>query len=265
MTAVRAVKVRAGYGGRPALHGVSAELRGGGWLAVVGPNGAGKSTLLKVLAGLLPFHGEVALDGKRAERLSRKEKARLIGYAPQNPVLPGGLRVTDYVLLGRTPHLGPLAREGRVDLSIVDDVLARLDLADLAGRKLHTLSGGERRRAVLARVLAQRARILLLDEPTAGLDLGHAQELLELLDRLRSEDGTTVVSTVHDLTLAAQYAGRLLLLAGGEVAADGAPAEVLTPDLLARHYGAAADVLVAPRGELVIAPIRRGQAPAKGA
>ncbi|MFD2418706.1 ABC transporter ATP-binding protein [Amycolatopsis pigmentata] len=261
MTAVRVVDVHAGYGGRPALRGVSAELRGGGWLAVVGPNGAGKSTLLKAVAGLLPFRGDVTLDGKRAELLSRKEKARLIGYAPQNPVLPEGLRVADYVLLGRTPHLGPLAREGRDDLSIVDNSLARLDLTGLAGRKLRTLSGGERRRAVLARVLAQRARILLLDEPTAGLDLGHAQELLELLDRLRSEDGTTVVSTVHDLTLAAQYAEELLLLADGEVAAAGAPAEVLTPDRLARHYGATADVLVASRGELVIAPTRRGPAP----
>lgn len=265
MTAVRAVDVRAGYGGRPVLSGVSTELRGGDWLAVVGPNGAGKSTLLKVIAGLLPFDGEVTLDGKRAELFSRKEKARLIGYAPQNPALPGGLGVADYVLLGRTPHLGPLARESRADLSIVDDVLARLDLTGLAGRKLRTLSGGERRRAVLARVLAQRARILLLDEPTAGLDLGHAQELLELLDRLRGEDGTTVVSTVHDLTLAAQYADRLLLLADGEVAAAGAAAEVLTPDRLARHYGATADVLTAPHGELVIAPIRRGQTSANKA
>ena len=164
--------------------------------------------------------------------------------------------MTDYVLLGRTPQLGLLGRESPADLSIVDDVLARLDLRGMAGRRLRTLSGGERQRAVLARVLAQRASLLLLDEPTTSLDIGHAQMLLELIDRLRREDGTTVVSTLHDLTFAAQYADSLVLLDGGEVAASGPPAQVLSPDRLARHYGARAEVLTARRGELVVAPIR---------
>jgi ABC-type cobalamin/Fe3+-siderophores transport system ATPase subunit len=255
LTALRLRNVRTGYN-RTVVHGVSAELPSGGWLAVVGPNGAGKSTLLKAVAGVLPFDGEICFDDRPVERLSRKEKARLVGYAPQNPVLPDGLTVTDYVLLGRTPHLGPLAREGAADLSIVDEVLARLDLAELAGRKLRTLSGGERQLAVLARVLAQRTGLLLLDEPTTGLDIGHAQTLLELADRLRREDGITVVSTLHDLTFAAQYADRLLLIDGGTVAASGAPGEVLTPELLKRHYGAAATVLRTPEGDLTVTPIR---------
>lgn len=256
MTGLRLRDVRAGYGARTVLAGVSAELQSGGWLAVVGPNGAGKSTLLKTLAGLLPFTGEITFDGRRAELLSRKEKARLVGYAPQSPVLPEGFTVTDYVLLGRTPHLGALARESAADLSIVDDVLARLDLRALAGRRLRTLSGGERQLVVLARVLAQRTNLLLLDEPTTGLDLGHAQALLELVDRLRREDGITVVSTLHDLTFAAQYAERLLLIDGGTVAAEGTADEVLTADRLNHHYGARAAVLSAPEGDLVVAPIR---------
>lgn len=255
MTALRLRNVRVRYQ-RTVVHGVSADLPSGSWLAVVGPNGAGKSTLLKAVAGVLAFEGEISFDGRRAQRLTRKEKARLVGYAAQDPVLPDGLTVTDYALLGRTPYLSPLAREGAADLSIVDDVLTRLDLGALAGRRLGTLSGGERRLAVLARVLTQRTGLLLLDEPTTGLDIGHAQTLLELVDRLRREDGITVVSTLHDLTFAAQYAQRLLLLDGGTVAAEGAPGEVLTPQVLKLHYGATAAVLSAPEGDLAVAPIR---------
>ncbi|MEU6644184.1 ABC transporter ATP-binding protein [Saccharomonospora sp. NPDC046836] len=257
MTGVRLHGVGAGYGDRPAVRDVSAEIAEGGWLAIVGPNGAGKSTLLKAIAGLVPCHGTVEFDGTAAESLSRKELARLIGYAPQNPALPAGLTVTDYVLLGRTPHLGRLARESRADLSIVEDTLERLDLRTLAGRTLRTLSGGEAQRAVLARVLAQQTRLLLLDEPTTGLDIGHAQALLERLDRLRREDGTTVVSTLHDLTFAAQYADELVLLDGGEVVAAGKPADVLTTDRLSQHYGAETEVLTTSAGHPVVAPVRR--------
>jgi iron complex transport system ATP-binding protein len=256
MTTLHLRNVHAGYGGRPVVREVTVDVPSGSWLAIVGPNGAGKSTLLKTMAGLLSGSGEILIDGRAARTLSRKDKARRVGYAPQDPIMPDGLTVTDYALLGRTPHLGLLAREGATDLSIVDDVLERLDLRGLAGRKLGTLSGGERQRAVLARVLTQHAGLLLLDEPTTGLDIGHAQAMLELIDRLRREDGTTVVSTLHDLTFAAQYAEHVLLLADGEVAAAGTPVEVLTPQALARHYGAAADIL-STEGGIVVAPARR--------
>jgi iron complex transport system ATP-binding protein len=249
-------EVSAGYGAARVVAGVSAELAAGGWLAIIGPNGAGKSTLLKAIVGVARSDGEILLDGTPARALGSRQRARRIGYAPQIPVLPEGLTVTDYVLLGRTPHLGPLAREGRRDLEIVEQVLARLDLSSLAGRALRTLSGGERQRAVLARVLAQRAGLLLLDEPTTGLDIGHAQALLDLVDRLRAEDGTTVVSTLHDLTFAAQYADRLLLLAGGRVVASGTPAQVLTRETVRRHYAAEVEVLSTGRGQLVVAPSR---------
>lgn len=257
MTALRLADVGAGYGGPPVVRDVSVSVGEGRWLAVLGPNGAGKSTLLKAVAGLVPRTGEVWLGEREAARLSTRERARLVGYAPQSPELPPGLTVTDYVLLGRTPHLRPLAAEGPGDLAVVDDVLARLDLADLAGRRLHALSGGERQRAVLARTLAQRTGVLLLDEPTSGLDVGHAQALLELVDRLRREDGTTVVTTLHDLTLAGQYADELLLLDAGRPVAAGKPDEVLTAPLLARHYGADLEVLRTTEGHPVVAPRRR--------
>ncbi|GAA3435791.1 ABC transporter ATP-binding protein [Kutzneria kofuensis] len=257
MTALRLSAVTAGYRGRPVVRDVTVDVPAGSWLAIIGPNGAGKSTLLKSVAGLVSATGDVLVGGRSVAALGHRERARLIGYAPQTPSLPEGLTVTDYVLLGRTPHLGPLGREGHSDLEIVSGALRRLDLAGLSNRPLRTLSGGERQRAVLARVLAQQAGVLLLDEPTTGLDIGHAQSLLELVDQLRKADGTTVISTLHDLTLAAQYPDRVLLLDNGEVAAVGTPAEVLTADRLSRHYAASVTVLTAPDGSLVVSPSRR--------
>ncbi|WP_016698191.1 ABC transporter ATP-binding protein [Actinoalloteichus spitiensis] len=256
MNALRASAVTAGYRGRPVLRAVDAEVPTGGWLGVIGPNGAGKSTLIRTLAGLLPHQGTVTVDGAPIEGLRPRQRARVLGYAPQTPELPTGLTVTDYVLLGRSPYLAPLGREGRSDLRVVAEVLARLDLAGLATRPLATLSGGERQRAVLARVLAQRPRVLLLDEPTTGLDVGHAQALLELVDRLRREDGVTVVTTLHDLTLAAQYADRLVFLVDGAVTASGPPDAVLTEARVSEHYQASVAVL-SSEGNRIVAPVRR--------
>ncbi|OLF16133.1 ABC transporter ATP-binding protein [Actinophytocola xanthii] len=260
MLELRAVSVR--YGPRAVVRSVSLDLPAGSWLAVIGPNGAGKSSLLKAVAGLVAHDGEVLVGGRPLGGLTSRERARAVAYAPQTPELPDRLTVTDYVLLGRTPHLPPLARERRSDLVVVEQVLSRLDLSTLADRPLRTLSGGERQRAVLARVLAQQAGLLLLDEPTTGLDIGHAQALLELVDRLRTEEGATVVSTLHDLTLSAQYADRLLLLDGGRVAAAGSPAEVLTRETVERHYEARVEVLHTAAGNVVITPTRHPATPA---
>ncbi|MFB9903253.1 ABC transporter ATP-binding protein [Allokutzneria oryzae] len=248
--------VSAGYKGRMVVREVTARLPRGSWLAIIGPNGAGKSTLLKAITGIAAHTGEILLDGAPISAMSARERARAVGYSPQTPVVPEGLTVTDYALLGRTPHLGLLAREGRSDLAVVGEVLARLDLEHLTDRPLRTLSGGERQRAVLARVLAQQAGLLLLDEPTTGLDVGHAQSLLELVDRLRRADGTTVVSTLHDLTLAAQYADELILVDHGDVVAVGPPAEVLTADRISTHYSANVTILTAPDGTPVVTPVR---------
>ncbi|PWW62642.1 ABC transporter ATP-binding protein [Actinokineospora spheciospongiae] len=256
MTGLRLRDVAAGYGGAPVVAGVTVDVPAGSWLAVVGPNGAGKSTLLKAVAGLVRHTGVLELGGRATAGMSARERARAIGYAPQVAVVPDGMAVADYVLLGRTPHLDPLAREGARDRAVVADVLDRLDLGHLAGRELRTLSGGERQRAVLGRVLAQQTPVLLLDEPTTGLDIGHAQSLLELVDRLRAEDGTTVVSTLHDLVFAAQYAERLLLVDRGEPVAQGTPAQVLTAATVARHYGAAVEVVHTSTGHPAVVPAR---------
>ncbi|GAB3466359.1 ABC transporter ATP-binding protein [Actinophytocola sediminis] len=256
MTALTLRGVSARYGSRVVAADVDLELPTGSWLAIIGPNGAGKSSLLKAILGAVDHDGEILLGGRPATDLNARQRARALAYAPQNPQLPERLTVTDYVLLGRTPHLAPLARERRADLAIVEESLHRLDLGELAGRALHTLSGGERQRAVLARVLAQQAGVLLLDEPTTGLDIGHAQALLELVDRLRAEDGATVVSTLHDLTLSAQYADRVLLLHGGTVVGYGTPEEVLTRETVELRYAADVEILTTDNGNLVVTPTR---------
>jgi iron complex transport system ATP-binding protein len=165
------------------------------------------------------------------------------------------MAVLDYVLLGRTPYIPPLGRESAADLDAVDTVLARLDLTGLAGRRLESLSGGERQRAFLARALAQGATLLLLDEPTTALDIGHQQEVLELVDQLRHDNGLTVIATMHDLSIAGEYADRMVLLAGGQVVASGPPRAVLTEQLLAEHYRARVRVVDGAQGPLVV-PIR---------
>jgi iron complex transport system ATP-binding protein len=165
------------------------------------------------------------------------------------------MTVAEYVLLGRTPHLGRLARESAGDRDAATRTLERLDLLDHSERPLGTLSGGERQRVVVARALAQEASIVLLDEPTAALDIGHQQQALELLDTLRSESELTLVAAMHDLTLAAQYADRMILLDEGRVAADGSPAEVLTEESIARHYDASIRVVLVD-DRLAVVPAR---------
>jgi iron complex transport system ATP-binding protein len=254
---LRARDVAVQLGGTPVLRGVSLEVPAGTWLTVVGPNGAGKSTLLRALAGLVAADGLVELGGEPATGLRRREWARRVAFVPQTPVVPPGMSVVSYVLLGRTPHLGPLGREGATDLAVVARNLEQLDLTAFAERPLETLSGGERQRAMVARALAQQAPVLLLDEPTTALDVGHQQEVLELVDRLRRQHELTVVSTMHDLTLAGQYADRLLLLDHGEVVVTGSPEDVLTQENLARFYGARVRVLL-DGGALVVVPVRAG-------
>jgi iron complex transport system ATP-binding protein len=248
--------VTVALGGRPVVDGVDAAVAEGEWLALIGPNGAGKTTLLRAVAGLVPFTGSIEIGGRPIEELRRSELSRLVAVVPQEPSTPPWMTVAEYVLLGRTPHLGPLAKEGRRDREAAARALARLDLVGYEERRLGTLSGGEKQRVVVARALAQEAQIILLDEPTAALDIGHQQQALELLDLLRGESGLTLVAAMHDLTLAAQYADRMVLLDAGKVAADGVPRDVLTETLIAGHYGASIDV-VPVGGRIAIVP-RRG-------
>jgi iron complex transport system ATP-binding protein len=238
--------------GAPILRGVDGELGAGEWLSLIGPNGAGKSTLLRAVAGLVAYDGSVTIDGAEVARLGRRAAARRLAFVPQTPLLPPEMSVVEYVLLGRTPHLGYLASESRGDRRAVDAALDRLDLGHFAGRRLGSLSGGEAQRTVLARALAQEAPLLVLDEPTTALDVGRQQQVLELIEELRHEHGLTVLSAMHDLTLAGQYAERLLLLAGGRVVATGAPAEVLSEQRIARFYQARVHVLDSARAFAVV-------------
>jgi iron complex transport system ATP-binding protein len=253
--AVRVDRLDVELGGVPVLHGVDLDVAAGEWVTVIGPNGAGKSTLLRAAGGLLPDAGSVTLFGTPMARLRRRERARLVATVSQSPVVPSGMAVLDYVLLGRTPYIPMLGRESAADLAVVHETLAGLDLSGFAGRRLETLSGGERQRVFLARALAQGAPLLLLDEPTSALDIGHQQEVLELVDRLRSDRGLTVLASMHDLSVAGEYADRLVLLDGGRVAAVGPPREVLTAQLLARHYRAHVKVIDGEQGPLVV-PVR---------
>ena len=253
--ALYATGVTVAIDGRTIVDGCDLTVGAGDWVTILGPNGAGKTTLLRALAGLVPSTGRIELDGTPLRDLSPRARARAVALVPQVPVLPAAMTVAHYVLLGRTAHLGPLGRETQRDLDLVDEALTRLDLDGLADRTLDTLSGGERQRAVLARGLAQGATLLFLDEPTTALDIAHGQETLELVDDLRRRLGLTVVSTMHDLTLAAQYADHLVLLADGRIALSGPAVQVLTGPQLAHHYGARVDV-IRHRGNLVVVPWR---------
>jgi len=233
---------------------VSLTVPKGEWLALIGANGAGKTTALRAISGLVRFDGSIQLDGADVRALGRRRLARLVALVPQLPERPPELTVGEYVLLGRTPHLGYLAAEREVDRAAAARALNRLELAPFADRLLGSLSGGELQRAVLARALAQEAEILLLDEPTSALDLGRQQQALELVHGLR-EDGLTIVSTMHDLTLAGQYADRLVLLDAGEIVADGVAGEVLSAENVAAFYGARVRV-VEDGGHVFVLPVR---------
>lgn len=243
---IRWENVEVSFNGNFALGPVTMEVGDGDWVGLIGPNGAGKSTLLKAAVGLVSYRGTIELaNGHRKPGLD-------IAWMPQRPQFPEGMAVAEYVMLGRTPHVGYLGSEGRADLESVRLALEKLDLEGFAHRPLGTLSGGEGQRAVLARALAQEAPVLLLDEPTASLDVGHAIDVLEVVDDLRKTEGLTVVTAVHDLTMAGRFADRLVLLANGVIQADGSPRDVLTEEHLRAHYGAGIRVVDDVDGPTVI-------------
>ena len=238
--------VSVSYGSSRALGPVTLDVADGEWVGVIGPNGSGKSTMLKAAVSVVDFQGEVSVSG------SRPRPGVDIAWMPQGPVLPEGMTVSDYVALGRTPHLGYLEAEKREDIAAVERALGLMSLEPFVSRPLSTLSGGEAQRVVIARALAQEAPVMLLDEPTANLDIGHAVEVLDAIDDLRTTQSLTVVSAVHDLTLAGRYADRLALLSGGLVRALGDPDAVLTEETLAPHYGPGLRVIPDEGGPVVI-------------
>ena len=256
MRAVRASNVTVEVDGRALVSGVDLEVEAGSWCTIIGPNGAGKTTLLATLAGLRrPQRGEVDVGGRRVTSLSERERARVVAYVPQHPTIPAGMTLADYVSLGRLAFHGVTRAPSRADRAAVEEVIARLGLGDFRGRDATSLSGGERQRMVLARALAQSTTVVLLDEPTTGLDVRHQMEILETLAKEVRECGVTVVATLHDLTLAGLFTDRLVLLDRGEVRADGPAAEVLRSQELSRSYGTTLRV-VDVDGHDVVVPTR---------
>ena len=244
-------------GGQAILRNVDVTVRRGEVVGLVGPNGAGKSTLLRVVTGMLrPSAGAVAIEGDALGALARRELAMRVAVVQQLPEAPPTMRVRDLVVLGRHPHLGLLARESRHDFEIVAEAMRRAGCDRFADRELGSLSGGERRRAFIARALAQEATLLLLDEPTSNLDAQAQVEILELVADLAA-GGSGVLLIVHDLTLAAAYCDRVVLLDRGEVVAEGPPSEVVTSEHVQRVYGRGVTVLPHPvSGAPVVIPSR---------
>jgi iron complex transport system ATP-binding protein len=259
------------YGERVALRDVSLSLARGELLGVVGPNASGKSSLIRAITNVVtPQRGEVRLDGSPVRRLSQRELAVRVAVVPQNPSLPEAFTVLEVVLMGRTPHLGLLQSERQADWAAVRRALEQTDAWELVDRRIGELSGGERQRVVVARALAQETPLLLLDEPTAHLDVGHQATVLELVRRLcrpPEADGAdgcpkAVLAVVHDLTLAAQYCDRLAMLSEGRLVALGSPHEVLSPQVLASVYRTQVSVFSHPvTGRPVVTPAVNGAAP----
>jgi iron complex transport system ATP-binding protein len=247
--------LRVTLGGRAILDGVSLSVGAGEWLGIIGPNGAGKTTLLRAIAGLVPSSGSVSLGGDDAAGLRPRDRARRVAIVSQRPLLPDAMTVSEYVLLGRSPYVSYFGSEARDDIEAVAAALDRLGIGAFAERPLGTLSGGEQQRAVLARALAQAAPTLLLDEGTSALDVGAQQQVLEIVSELREEQELTVLSAMHDLTLAGQFTDRVALLSSGAIAAAGRPDAVITEELVREHYGADVRVTRGPDG-LVISPVR---------
>ena len=243
-------------GRRRVVDDLSCTVPSGGWLSLIGPNGAGKSSVLRAVAGIVAHGGEVLVDGASLSLRHRNRRAAIVAHVPQDPILPDDMSGVDYVMLGRSPHIGYFASSSRHDRAMVADVIDRLGLEGLAGRRLGAMSGGERQRFGIARALATEAPILLLDEPTSALDIGHQQQALELVARLRREHGLTVVSAMHDLTLAGMYGDEMALLHAGSVVASGAVIDVLRADTLAEFYGVSVRVHHDPDGTVIVVPSR---------
>jgi len=231
------------YNDIPALQALSFDVRRGEFLGVIGPNGSGKTTLIRVIDGILePERGRVTVDGNTIRGIKRRDIARVIAVVPQDFPMVFPFRVIEVVMMGRSPHLGMLRFEGETDLRIVEKAMKMTDTALLADRNMNGLSGGERQRVLIARALAQEPEVILLDEPTAFLDIRHQVELFDLMKVLNRERGLTVLAVTHDINLAASYCDRVMLLKGGHINRLGVPDEVVTKENISAVYET--DVLV---------------------
>ena len=262
MVDIKLKDVSIGYRGVTVVNGVSFGVEPGEFLGMVGPNGSGKSTIIKAIAGVLkPLRGEIEIAGREVSRVPRMELARMVGVVPQFSLLPSAFTAFEVVLMGRNPHLGLLQHEGKADMSIALDAMDKTSTRHLAGRRVGQLSGGEIQSVVIARVLAQRTQAVLLDEPTANLDIGRQIEMLDLIKNLCRNEGLTVVVALHELNLAAQYCDNMVLLDKGRVCCQGKPGEVINAENISRVYGPGSIVYNHPANGLpVVLPMPTGKA-----
>jgi len=252
--------VSLGYDHRVILQDVNMKAKPGQMLGLVGPNGSGKSTLIKGMTRVIDlFSGRILIAGRDIRAIKRDELARLVATVPQSPALPGAFTAFEVVLMGRTPHLGLLRYEGARDLAIAWQAMKATHTQFFAERRVSELSGGEKQRLIIARALAQQPKAMLLDEPTANLDINHQVEILNLIKSLCREQSLTVIIALHDLNLAAQYCDWLVMLNGGRVYAEGTPADILTAPNIKKVYGAEVCVYPHPINNLPTTLITAGR------
>ena len=252
--------VSLGYNHRPILHSLNMKAMPGQILGLVGPNGSGKSTLIKGMTRVIDlFSGRVLINGRDIKTIKRDELACLVATVPQNPALPGAFTAFEMVIMGRTPHLGLLRYEGGMDLTIAWQAMEATHTQSFAERRVSELSGGERQRLIIARALTQQPRVILLDEPTANLDINHQVEILNLVKSLCLEQSLTVIVALHDLNLAAQYCDWMVMLNGGKIYAEGTPNDILTAQNIKEVYGAEVHVYPHPINKLPTTLITAGE------
>lgn len=237
MSAVKVNNLSLSFRHTPILENISLEVHPGEFFMIIGPNGAGKTTLLKAIANLIPADkGIIEILGKPLSSYSKRQLAQATSMVPQQVITDFPFTVAETVLMGRSPHIGLLAIEGKEDLDIARQAMEFTDVAHLANRKLDQVSGGERQRVIIARAICQQTKIILLDEPTAALDPSHQLKIMDLMERLRKEQQVTVIMVSHDLNLAGMYGQQLLLLKNGKIEKIGSPQVVLTQEQLTSSY-----------------------------
>jgi iron complex transport system ATP-binding protein len=255
--AIETRKISFAYQSLLVLHEVSLSVQRGEMVAILGPNGSGKTTLLKILSAVLSAQGEVKLNGREIDSFGRRELSKLFAVVPQESRINFPYTVAEVVLMGRASYHSPFALEGKNDLEVARASMELTDALSFSGRYLHELSGGEKQRVMIARALAQEPEILLLDEPSAFLDLKHQIQIFELLCRLNRERSFTIVAALHDLNLAALFFPRLVMLRDGKIYCDGSPSEVLTEKTIHEVYGIRVRIELDPtsrKPQLLICP-----------
>jgi iron complex transport system ATP-binding protein len=261
--ALKVRNLRFAYGEREVLAGVDLSIRPGEIVGLLGPNGSGKSTMVKVLSGILkPYRGSVTLGGRELRDLAPRDLARTLAVVPQEPVFGFSFNALEVVLMGRHPHLAGLAFESESDIALARDALERCGARQFAHRPVLELSAGERQRVVAARALAQEPGCLLLDEPASFMDIRHQVELFDMVRSLADDEGTGVLSVLHDLNIAAEYCDRIFLLKEGRILATGPTAEVFTYANLKKTFDT--DVYVdvnALTGRMLVVPLSRKRKP----